>query len=451
MRRRRFVLGALSMGYGKAVAAFGQLLLVPVLANAWGVALYGQWLMLATIPVFLAASDLGFGVAAGNRLIGQVARQEFDLAQRTFDSALLIIVSSSAMIAAAAISLSLLLPERGLEAAHGMSGDDARKVLQILICYGAVALQGGLFMAVMRSEGAFARSTALEATVQLAEAVAVAVVAHWGHGPLPAAYALLTVRGAGLVCHVLLAHWHASWLRLWPEGISRSVMQSLLRPALAAMLLPLAMAGLLQGTALAIGAAIGAGAVPVFVSLRTLSRLGLQIVMTVNLPVLPEFTAEYARGNREWIIRIAGGLASFNALAGFLGAIVLVAMGNRLLGFWTQGAIQAPVPMLWIAGAAIVASMIWSPLSYLLVAANSHEQFTIVLAASVILAVPTTYLVSKFAGLTGAAAVTLGFELVLLGYALQQSRNKFGPFTIGPGSILALLRGWNGKGGATRC
>lgn len=45
MRRRRFVLGALSMGYGKAVAAFGQLLLVPVLANAWGVALYGQWLI----------------------------------------------------------------------------------------------------------------------------------------------------------------------------------------------------------------------------------------------------------------------------------------------------------------------------------------------------------------------------------------------------------------------
>lgn len=446
MRRRRLILGTLSMGYGKAVTAIGQLLLVPVLANAWGVELYGQWLMLATIPIFLAASDLGFGTAAGNRLIAEVAQGETARALATFRSALAVILVCSLAIAGLAAATALLLPERWLDARAGLSGAAAREVLLVLIGYGALALQGSLFMAVMRAEGAFARSTTVEATVQLLEALAVALVALRGLGPLAAALALLAVRGIGLCCHVLLARRHAAWLRLRAGAADRAVMRQLLRPALAAMMLPLATAGLLQGTALAIGAAAGAAAVPVYTSLRTLSRVGLQLLMTVNLPILPEFTAEYARGNRDWVLRIAGGLASFNALAGLAGGAILVAFGNRLLGLWTHGAIQAPEPMLWLTGAAILASTVWNPLSNLLVAVNRHERFTIAFAIGVAITVPLTYAATRLQGLTGAAAATFCLDLLLLGYAVQQARQAFGPLRFGASSLAALSR--SGRQGA---
>lgn len=438
MRRRRLILGTLSMGYGKAVTAFAQLLLVPVLANAWGVELYGQWLMLATIPVFLAASDFGFGTAAGNRLIAEVARGEAAQALATFRSALAVILGCSLAIAALAVATALLLPEHLLDAQAGLSGAAARAVLLVLICYGVVALQGGLFMAVMRAEGAFARSTTAEATVQLIEALSVAAVALAGHGPFVAALALLVVRSLGVFSHVLLAWFHAAWLRFRRGAADPAIMRELLRPALAAMLLPLATAGLLQGTALAIGAAAGAAAVPVYTSLRTLSRVGLQLLMTVNLPILPEFTAEYARGNRDWVLRVAGGLASFNALAGLGGGAVLVLFGNRLLGLWTQGAIQAPEPMLLLTGVAILAGTVWNPLSNLLVAVNRHEHFTTVLAAGVAITVPLTYAATSVKGLNGAAAATLCLDLLLLACAVQQARKAFGPLRFGAASIAAL-------------
>lgn len=78
MRWRRVFLGVLSVGYSKIVVAFMQLAMVPVLATTWGLDTYGQWLMLTTVPIFLGASDFGFGTAAGNRLTAEVAKAQVE-------------------------------------------------------------------------------------------------------------------------------------------------------------------------------------------------------------------------------------------------------------------------------------------------------------------------------------------------------------------------------------
>lgn len=425
MRRRRLILGTLAMTYGKMVTAFAQLMLVPVLANAWGVQLYGQWLMLATVPIFLAASDLGFGTAAGNRLIGQIAQGQRDAALVTFRSALAVVVSCSSLLAAVAATIVATLPESFFDARSGMDGPTARHVLWILIAYGAVALQGSLFMAVMRSEGAFARSTTFEATMQLIEALSVAAVALRGDGPFAAAIALLVVRTGGVCGHIALARSHASWLSFASVTPAPRVMIDLLRPALAGMLIPLATAGLLQGTALAVGAAAGAAAVPVYTSLRTLSRVGLQLLMTVNLPILPEFTGEHARGNEQWIRRTILRLTGFNAVAGLVGAAIMVLFGNSLLALWTHGAIQAPALMLKFVAVGILVSAVWNLLCNLLVAVNRHEPFALVLLASSLLVVPLTYLAADAAGLSGAAAAVSAFDVILLAIAGWQTRAVF--------------------------
>jgi hypothetical protein len=59
-------------------------MLVPVLASRWGLELYGQWLLLATLPQFLSMSDLGFATAAGTRMTMAVARGDRDEALRLF-------------------------------------------------------------------------------------------------------------------------------------------------------------------------------------------------------------------------------------------------------------------------------------------------------------------------------------------------------------------------------
>ena len=212
--KRRGVRGVLAMGYAKAVGALTQLAMVPALATAWGLPLYGQWLLLSTVPIFLAAGDFGFGSAAGNRLIGEVARGDNDGARTTFQSAQAVVLCCSALILALVLAICELLPDHLLAASGGMNGGQARSVAIVLCVYGVVAMQANLFMAAMRAHGAFALSTNFETAVQLIEGLAVIGVALSGGTPLEAALAYLAARSLGVMGHIMLALRQASWLQL---------------------------------------------------------------------------------------------------------------------------------------------------------------------------------------------------------------------------------------------
>ena len=129
------------MGYFAAAQTLVQLAMVPVLANAWGLPVYGQWLLLSTVPQFLAASDFGFGQSAGNRLIGEVAQGDTDAARTTFQTALALVLGSSVIIFALVLTVSVLLPSRLLAVSGGMDGGTARAVLIVLCVSGVVAIQ----------------------------------------------------------------------------------------------------------------------------------------------------------------------------------------------------------------------------------------------------------------------------------------------------------------------
>jgi hypothetical protein len=61
----RLTKGLGAQGYSQAVQIFIRLAEVPLLLGFWGTQLYGEWLMLAAIPAYLAIADMGFaGVAS---------------------------------------------------------------------------------------------------------------------------------------------------------------------------------------------------------------------------------------------------------------------------------------------------------------------------------------------------------------------------------------------------
>lgn len=62
INRIRILKGFLAGGYGQFVTAVVQLLGVPIFLGAWGPNLYGEWILLAAIPSYLALSDICFGI-----------------------------------------------------------------------------------------------------------------------------------------------------------------------------------------------------------------------------------------------------------------------------------------------------------------------------------------------------------------------------------------------------
>ena len=439
MKRRRVFRGVLGVAYGKAVVALLQLAMVPALATAWGLPGYGQWLLLATVPSFLVASDLGFGSAAGNRLIGEVARGDTGAARATFQSGLGVILACSAIVLVLMLAASSMLPDRLLAVSGGMDAEAARSVLMVLSIWAVLAQQSKLFMAAINAHGGFALTATFEATVLLAEGIAVIAIVANGGTPLEAAFGYLAVRSVGIAGYVVLAFRRANWLALGFKYASAARTSELLRPALAAMTLPLAQAGYLQGTALAVGAAVGAAAVPIFTSLRTLSRVGLQAVLAVSGAVMPEFTAEHARGNLPWLQKITGALTTLNATVGAIAGLTLLFMGSTLLDWWTRGTIAAPQTMIALTAIGLLAGAIWNPLSYFLLSVNRHEGFAYTFGIATCGAVILSYVLVRQWGVTGAAAANLMLDLAMLVISVRQIRLLTGRFSVGPSALPVLV------------
>ena len=79
-------------GFSLFITIFMQAISVPVLLSNWGINLYGEWLILSTIPTYLFATDFGIGFGAGannklsmllekNKIKQLIEKQEYGLSQ----------------------------------------------------------------------------------------------------------------------------------------------------------------------------------------------------------------------------------------------------------------------------------------------------------------------------------------------------------------------------------
>jgi hypothetical protein len=67
-------LGAAALG--PVARAVIQLVTVPFFLHSWGVAKYGDWLILFAIPSYLGLSDLGLGDASTSDMTMRVAERD---------------------------------------------------------------------------------------------------------------------------------------------------------------------------------------------------------------------------------------------------------------------------------------------------------------------------------------------------------------------------------------
>jgi O-antigen/teichoic acid export membrane protein len=433
---RRVAAGIGMTAFDKLVVAGTQLALVPILATRWGLPLYGQWLLLATLPQFLSMSDFGFATAAGTRMTMAAARGDRDEAVRVFQSAWRAILVSSAAMICLALAAAWLVPDRAFGVSPAAPVAELRPTLAVLALYGVAAVQGSIFFAGFRAAQLFPVGAFWNAMVLLIENLALVATVLLGGGVVAAASAWLVGRLVGLAGQNLLLRRHVPWLRIGLARGSWSEARSLLAPAGAVMLLPIAQALVLQGTALVVGAAAGRAAVPVFAAARTLSRVGMQLCWIVSTPLMPEFSAASARQDRA---RMAAILLATLLVSGLLVvpyALGFMVLGGEAIALWTHGAIAAPRALVAGMGATILFGGVWYPLSNLLLACNRHARYTTWYVGLALASLPAGYLLVRLLGVSGAGLAMALLDLAMLLVVFQAGRTVFAS----GGELRALLR-----------
>lgn len=407
------MLGFLTNWVGKLSSTLIQLIQVPVFLHFWSVPLYGEWMIVNSIPAYLSFSNIGFGSVAGNEMTMLVAREDRDGALRVFQSCWwLIALICTATIVLLSGALFYLPASRFLKLS-AISESDTKWIIFYL---GVSVLLGQLeqlLQSAYRCVGRYSYGTFLKNLLSLfAFGCMIASVA-LGAGVRETALTFAIVNVAGTVLLCLLVRRDIPWIRYGWSNASFAEIRKLARPAIAYMGFPMGNALNLQGTLLAVGYALGPTEVVVFGTARTVSRVALQMVSLVNTTFEPEMSIAF--GARDYaltrtLLRRACQLALIVAL---VVVIAMMTVGPWFLTHWTGGHVPPSRGLLSILLMVIVSYSLWSTSSTLMTSTNQHQRLAAYYIVGTSLNCILCYFLARGYGLYGAAASLLVSEVLM--------------------------------------
>ena len=421
----------------------------------WSEPLYGEWLIINSIPSYLSFSNIGFGSVAGNEMTMAVARDDRATALRVFQSCWWMITISLSITGIAAGSALILLPVNRLFHLYEISEPDTKWIIGYL---GVSILLGQLeqlLQSAYRCIGRLPYGSFIKSCMSLSAFAAMLVPVLLGKGPRAVALWFAIANVFGTVLLAMLVRRDIPWIRYGWQHASFAEIRRLAVPAVAFMGFPVGNALNLQGTLLAVSYALGPVAVVAFSTARTMSRVALQMIQMVNFSFEPEFSKSYAQDDVA-LIRTLHRRACQMALilaAGVIAAIILG--GPWVLNHWTHGKVPPSRGLLSTLLVVVAFYALWSTSSMVMYATNQHQRLAAVYLGGTIATVMLTFLLARPYGLYGAAASLLLSELVMNLYVLPATlriahdtlpafaASMFTlPRAVHPGAILRLMIWW---------
>lgn len=418
---RRLLRGFGASALYPVVTAIIQVLTVPIFLRSWGPGLYGEWLVLITVPQYLALSDMGFGSVAGNDMTMRVAANDRDGALCSFQSAWVMICAISTAFGVLAILAVYLLPLRRWLHLVTLRPGELHGVLLLLIIYSMLTLQSTLASSGFRCDGHYALGTVLLNFLRLAEAVGTAVIVMFGAGPFLVASFMVATRLVGHFSLCLILRRCSPWISWGIARSRRSAIREMAQPATAFMAFPLGNAMSIQGTLIVIGVVLGPIAVTTFSTLRTLARLGLMIVETVRQSIWPELSAAFGTRNWAYARKLHGKGCQAAVLLCGSAVLFFVFFGRRVYIIWTHGVLSFNATLFHILLAVVLANSLWYASSAVSLACNAHRKIAGVLLASTMLSLPLAYFLMPKFGLLGPALTLVAVDIVMVPFVLGNS------------------------------
>jgi O-antigen/teichoic acid export membrane protein len=247
----------------------------------------------------------------------------------------------------------------------------------------------GVNHAGFRAGGDYALHMGLHSTVRLIQFAGVWLAALAGGGPVAAAAAFLGVRVLTVPAFAMLLIYRQRWLHFGIAQARMGELRRLGRPALANMALPLAQALNIQGMVLVVGAVLGPASVVVFSTLRTLTRLALQMVRAVSNTTEPELATAYGRRDELLVQSLFVHTLRAGLWLALAAAAGLALFGSFILDVWTHGAVtMVPWLFAWLILSAVT-SVLWYSALTVLKAANQHIRAAIIFVIAAAAAVGT--------------------------------------------------------------
>ncbi len=394
---------------------------VPLLLAYLDVEEYGAWLLVSSLPAWISLANMGFGSVASNQLSLLVAARKLRDAQVVFSTTMALISLVGVCGLLVLIPTAFSIPWHSL---LSISATRHREVALSVAFLGMAVLlsfYGEVFAGRFRAARQAHRAMLIGSVRPWFELSALALTLQFTHRFDYLGLATLLATSGSLAVAAYTSWRSMPTLRFSASCLELSQARLLLRKAIAFQMIPLGHAIVVQGFLVVIQLVLGAAAVAVFATVRTLIHSIHQIVETINQITWSELSHLMGSGDTERAARLHRISVAVALALSCLLSVALGLFGDEILLVWTKGKIGVSGWLLFWFVVPIPIHAIWYASCVIILASNRHEGFAWRYTLSALLSLVLCALLASVYGIEGAAIATLLLDLVMLHFVLRTS------------------------------
>jgi O-antigen/teichoic acid export membrane protein len=418
--RSRLLLSSGANFLGIIAKILQQLIIVPILLLAWSPELYGEWLLVSAIPVYISLSDFGFIAASSNELARRALIESDENVQIFYDRATVYFQRWSIVFALSFAAFSYLVPLPKFLGLTIMTQHQAGLVF-LLLTLNAIVMQNGLsVLAGLRVKGKYHVGVMIMGLALILQLiVAFGLIKIFQAGPVGIAASMLCTSAASYIVQFDMLRRYGLKQTTPPLTFrydpNAEPMKRYLLLGAEMMLMPLAQAVALQGSTILVGKVLGATAVTIFSTHRTLARLSVSLLLVLSNPLTAEAGLLQREEDRPMLTRVVTVLSRLTFWLSIIISGALLFLGPWIFSIWTHKSIAFQWPLFLPLLACVTAEAMWRVPAAIRLGTNQHRPIAWgYLIFSVTGVIAAALLASAF-GLPGAA---IGVSLTDIGMAI---------------------------------
>lgn len=423
--QNRMVKGLVATFLGRLINLASRILLVPLFLKAWGVNVYGEWLLLTSITAYLSLTDFGGQLYIVNRLTQAYAHNDIPLFRKVLHTGMALFLILPFMAFVTFITLVLLIPPELLLPISKTEHTVVILVLAVLAFQFVFTMPQGILLGIYRAVGMLPRGVMLGNLILFLQ-LALVSGGLWLSGGMIwiACLQILPFLLIALIAVFDLSKRFPQFKIVSLKDFELATGRAFIIPSLHFFLIQIAQAVSIQGTILVVGALFDPVKVVLFSTLRTISRTMSQLLGMLAHSAWPEMTRLDAVQHPDKLKILFRAILRSTLAGATVFICVFHFFGSEIYHLWLGTAVEYRQELMDLFLVYILQYIFWSACAYLLMATNRHHTLSKILFFSSFFSITLAYVGGRYFGLTGVITGMIIGDLAIPFWAVPRLLKK---------------------------
>lgn len=359
-----------------ALTAGFQLISVPFFLNAWGLELYGEWIILNTLNSILQTTDLGLTTATSNILTIEFLKKNYSKCNSLITNNIFFLGIVFSLTIILIVVLNFLLPLSDILTLKVLNSQQIFFVVILIVIQIFFGMLTNSFSSIFIATNKYSRGVNIDNLIRFCEYIGIILSLFFEKGPISILIAIIFIKIIGLIIKVYRARSYFQF-NIGISKIDFEILKPLILPSLNFVIFPIANSISQQGSIIIIGKYFNSSLVVLYNTTKTLVSLCRTLIDIISRSYWPQILHLYGVKNIRALQKTHSNMFKLTLGVMLISALFLIPFGENLYFIWLGNDIVFNNELFIWLFIWMIASGLQSTHGTILLATNNHQNYSL--------------------------------------------------------------------------